>query len=112
MQGAILVARKASDVSVTFTVNGYVTQWGKDMYVVGNTPELGYWDTGKAVPPSWVDSDTWSGPAIFTDFTKGDGIEYKYIVKQGSSVTWESGSNHTYTVPTSGTGSVTDNWQY
>ncbi len=112
MQGAILVARKSSDVTVTFTVNGYVTQWGQDIYVVGNTPELGYWDTNRAVPLSWVDSDTWSGPVTFTDFTQGDTIEYKYIVKQGSSVTWEGGSNHTYTVPTSGTGSVTDNWQY
>jgi len=112
MTGAILVARKSSsDVTVTFTVNGYVTQYGQDMYVVGNTPELGYWDPNKAVPLSWVDSDTWSGPAVFTDFTKGDSIEYKYIVKQGSSVTWEGGSNHTYTVPSSGTGSATNDWQ-
>lgn len=111
MTGAILVARKGTDVSVTFTVNGYVTQYGEDIYVVGNTPELGYWDTDNAVLLNWVDSDTWSGTVLFTDFTKGDSIEYKYIVKQGGQVTWEGGSNHTYTVPTSGTGSVTDNWQ-
>lgn len=112
MTGAVLVPRKGSDVTVTFTVNDYVTQYGQDIYVVGNTPELGYWNTDKAVPLNWVDSDTWSGPVYFTDFSKGDDIEYKYIMKQGSSVTWESGSNHTYTVPSSGSGSTTNNWQY
>ena len=111
MTGAILVARKTSDVPVTFTVNGYVTQFGEDIYVVGSVPELGYWDPDKAVPLTWVDSDTWSGDVLFTDFTKGDGIEYKYIVKSGGQVTWEADPNHSYTVPSTGTGSATDNWQ-
>jgi hypothetical protein len=30
-------------------------------------PELGGWDTNKAVKLNWVDSDTWSGPVFFTD---------------------------------------------
>lgn len=111
MTGAILVAEKQSDVTVTFTVNGYVTEYGEDIYVVGNTPELGYWDTDNARALSWVDSDTWSGTVDFTDFTKGDDIEFKFIVKEGSSVTWEGGANHEYTVPSSGTGSTTKDWQ-
>lgn len=81
------------------------------MFIVGNTPELGYWDPDRAVPLNWVDSDTWSGTVSFTDLTKGDDIEYKFIVKDGSSVTWEGGSNHTYSVPSTGTDSVSDNWQ-
>jgi alpha-amylase len=111
MTGAILVARKTSDVPVTFTVNGYVTQFGEDIYVVGSVPELGYWDPDKAVPLTWVDSDTWSGDVLFTDFTNGDGIEYKYSVKSGGQVPWEADPNHSYTVPSTGTGSATDNWQ-
>ncbi len=33
-------------------------------------------------------------------------------IAANGSVTWEAGNNHTYTVPTSGTGFVTVNWQY
>ena len=110
--GSILVARSSSDVAVTFTVNGYVTTYGQNVFIVGNTPELGFWDTSKARPLAWVDSDTWSGTVYFTDMTKGKSIEYKYIVKNpDGSVIWEGGSNHTYTVPSSGSGSKTDNWQ-
>ena len=97
-------------VKVDFTVNGFVTSSGQDMYVVGNKPELGNWDVTKAVKLNWVDSDTWSGPVFFTS-SKGQAIEYKYIMRQGGSTTWESGSNRTYTVPSSGTGSRNENWR-
>ena len=33
-------------------------------------------------------------------------------IAANGAVTWEAGSNHTYTVPTSGTSFVTVNWQY
>ena len=32
-------------------------------------------------------------------------------VAAGGTVTWEGGANHSYTVPTSGTGFVTVTWQ-
>ncbi|MCA9924134.1 MAG: hypothetical protein KC421_17280 [Anaerolineales bacterium] len=100
----------SSGVDVTFTVNGYVTSYGEDMYVVGNVTELGNWNPANAVKLNWVDSDTWSGPVTFTT-SAGQGIEFKFIVRQGGSTTWESGSNRTYTVPASGSGSYTGNWQ-
>jgi isoamylase len=109
----VLAARSctASEaVKVDFTVNGFVTTTGQDMYVVGNKPELGNWDVTKAVKLNWVDSDTWSGPVFFTA-SKGQAIEYKYIVRQGGTTTWESGANRTYTVPTSGTGSRNESWR-
>ena len=99
-----------SSVDVTFTVNGYVTQFGQDMYVVGNVPELGNWNPANAVPLNWVDSDTWSGPVTFTT-SAGQGIQFKFIVRQGSSTIWEGGGNRSYTVPSSGTGSYTGSWQ-
>jgi glycogen operon protein len=96
-------------VKVDFTVNGYVTSSGQDLYVTGNVAELGNWDTSKAIKLNWVDSDTWSGPAFFST-SKGTTIQYKFIVKQGATVTWETGSNRTYNVPSSGSGSVNRNW--
>ncbi len=106
--GVILAPQ--SGVTVNFTVNGYVTQWGQNMYVVGNVPELGNWNPTNAVPLTWVDSDTWSGPATFTT-SAGQSIQFKFIVRQGGTTIWEGGSNRTYTVPSSGTGSYTGWWQ-
>lgn len=100
----------ANEVEVTFTVNGYTTSYGQDMYVVGNVPELGNWNPANAVKLEWIDSDTWSGPAAFT-VNAGQSIQFKFIVRNGSTTTWEGGSNRTYTVPSSGTGSYTGNWQ-
>ena len=97
------------NVIVTFTVNGYVTQPGQNIFVVGNTAELGNWNAANAVPLTWQDSDTWSGPVTFTT-SAGQTVQYKFIVKQGSTTTWQSGANRTYNVPASGTGSVNINW--
>jgi alpha-amylase len=98
-------------VQVTFTEVGYVTSFGQNIYIVGNVPELGNWNTAQAVKLNWVNTNTWSGPVIFTT-SKGQTIQYKYIVKNpNGSVIWEGGSNHSYTVPASGSGSRTDNWQ-
>jgi hypothetical protein len=43
----------------------------------------------------------------------GTRLQFKFIkIAANGTVTWENGSNHSYTVPTSGTGFVTVNWQY
>jgi alpha-amylase len=109
--GVILGPAGSGSTTVTFTVNGYVTSYGQNMYVVGNKPELGNWNAANAVPLGWVDSDTWSGPATFTS-SACQSIEYKYIVRQGGTTIWESGSNRTYTVPCNGSSSVSGNWQW
>jgi alpha-amylase len=109
LQGAILVP--ATSTQVTFTVHDYVTQWGQSMYVVGNVPELGNWDPAAAAPLSWVDSDTWSGVVPFIA-SRGQTIEYKYIVRQDGNTIWESGGNRTYAVPASGTDQVQDYWRH
>ena len=108
--GVVLAPSGSSSVDVTFTVNGYVTQYGQDMYVVGNVPELGNWNPANAVKLNWVDSDTWSGPVSFTT-SAGQSIQFKFIVRQGGTTIWEGGGNRTYTVPSSGTGSYTGWWQ-
>jgi isoamylase len=98
-------------VKVDFTVNGFVTTAGQDLYVVGNVPELGGWDVTKAVKLNWVDSDTWSGPVFFTA-SKGGAILYKYIMRQGATTQWETGGDRSYTVPSSGTGTRNENWRF
>lgn len=95
--------------SVTFTVNGYVTQPGQDIFVIGSAPEIGSWSPAAAVKLNWIDSDTWSGPANFST-SAGTTVEYKYIVRSGGTTTWESGSNRSCAVPASGSATTTGNW--
>jgi len=110
-----LLARACSGVTesavVTFEVNNYVTQYGEDVYVVGSVAELGNWNPANAVKLQWVDSDTWRGPVQFVQST-GQGVQYKFITKNGGTVKWENGGNRSFTVPSGGMGVQVGYWQY
>ncbi|MNW69122.1 Cyclomaltodextrin glucanotransferase precursor [compost metagenome] len=41
----------------------------------------------------------------------GTALQFKFIKSNGTTVTWEGGSNHTYTSPTSGVGTISVDWQ-
>jgi hypothetical protein len=75
--------------------------------------ELGNWGTT---------FDTAVGPMLDPNYPNwflnvsvpaGQNIQFKFIkIASNGAVTWENGANHSYTVPASGTGYVTVNWQY
>ncbi|HYE13439.1 MAG TPA: alpha-amylase family glycosyl hydrolase [Pyrinomonadaceae bacterium] len=101
-------------IPVTFTVyNASPTQVGDYIFLTGNTVELSNWAT------TW---DAAVGPMLTPNYPNwflnvsvpaGQTIQFKFIkIAAGGAVTWEAGANHTYTVPTSGTGFVNVNWQY
>jgi glycosidase len=101
-------------VPVTFTVsNASPTQVGDYIFLTGNTVELGNWAT------TW---DNAVGPMLAPNYPNwflnvsvpaGQTIQFKFIkIAASGAVTWEAGANHTYTVPTSGTGFVNVNWQH
>jgi Starch binding domain/IPT/TIG domain/Alpha amylase, C-terminal all-beta domain/Alpha amylase, catalytic domain len=101
-------------IPVTFTVNNAnPTNTGDYIFVTGNTVELGNWATtfqtaiGPMLDPNY--------PNWFLDVSlpAGQNVQFKFIdIQANGNVVWESGSNHTYSVPTSGTGSVNVSWQY
>jgi glycosidase len=101
-------------IPVTFTVNNAIsTNVGDYIFLTGNTVELGNWGTT---------FDTAIGPMLDPNYPNwflnasvpaGQNIQFKFIkIAADGTVTWENGSNHTYTVPTSGTGFVNVNWQF
>jgi glycosidase len=103
-----------AQVPVTFTVNNASpTNVGDNIYLSGSVTELGNWSTSKTVAigpmlapnyPNWF--VTASVPACAT-------IQFKFLkITAGGAVTWENGSNHSYTTPCSGTGATTMDWQY
>jgi glycosidase len=100
-------------IPVTFTVdNATPTNTGDYIFVTGNTIELGQWGTT---------FDTAIGPMLDPNYPNwflnvslpaGQNVQFKFIkIAANGAVTWENGSNHQYTVPTSGTGYVTVTWQ-
>lgn len=104
-----------AQVSVRFKVNNATTDYGTNVYIVGSVPELGSWDTTKAIGPLFNDTPTIGVyPTWFYDISvpANTQIEYKFIKIDGAgNVVWESGMNHVYTTPASNTGEVTVNWQ-
>lgn len=104
----------ANLIPVTFTVNNASqTNVGDYIFLTGSTVELGNWGTT---------FDTAIGPMLDPNYPNwflnvsvpaGQNIQFKFIkIAANGAVTWENGSNHTYTVPTSGTAFVIVNWQY
>ncbi|MCX3062004.1 carbohydrate-binding module family 20 domain-containing protein [Streptomyces beihaiensis] len=98
----------ADATAVTFTVNA-TTAYGTNVYVVGSIPSLGSWNTDDAIALSSAAYPSWGGTAIVS---KSTSFEYKYIKKDASgNVTWESGSNRSYTTGTNAAYSTSDTWQ-
>ena len=103
----------AKQIPVTFTVNNASpTNVGDYIFLTGSTTELGNWST------SW---DGAVGPMLAPNYPNwflnasmpaGTTIQFKFIkIAANGTVTWEAGANHSFTVPASGTGAVTVNWQ-
>ncbi|HTS34749.1 MAG TPA: alpha-amylase family glycosyl hydrolase [Candidatus Solibacter sp.] len=101
-------------IPVTFTVNNATpTSPGDYIFVTGSTIELGNWGTT---------FDTAVGPMLDPNYPNwflnvslpaGTNVQFKFIkIASNGAVTWEAGSNHSYAVPSSGTGFVNVNWQY
>lgn len=97
-------------VYVTFTVNNATTEWGQNVYLVGDCAELGNWDPELAIGPgSCPDYPSW---VINAALKAGTEVEFKAIKKDaGGNVVWESGANHSYTVPDAETADCTISWQ-
>ncbi|MDD3223576.1 MAG: alpha-amylase family glycosyl hydrolase [Clostridium sp.] len=102
----------SKQVCVRFVVNNANTILGENVYLTGDVGELGSWDTKKAIG-SMFNNVLYQYPTWYYDVSvpAGKKINFKFIKKNGTNVTWESGGNHTFTAPTSGTTTVTVNWQ-
>ncbi|SED55404.1 carbohydrate-binding module family 20 domain-containing protein [Streptomyces sp. KS_5] len=93
---------------MTFNVTA-TTVWGTNVFVVGSIAALGSWNPADAIPLSSASYPTWSKRVVVP---KSTAFEFKYLKKDGSgNVTWESGTNRSYTTGTSGGYTSTDTWK-
>ena len=66
----------------------YDSRWGEELFLTGNTTELGLWNPNKAVPMEYVGPGIWS---VETDVTPT--AEYKYFIRENNQIRWEDGPN-------------------
>ncbi|MFF4648878.1 carbohydrate-binding module family 20 domain-containing protein, partial [Streptomyces sp. NPDC001380] len=98
----------SSATGASFAVNA-ATTYGQNIFVAGDNAALGGWDTAKALPLSSAAYPVWK---LDVALPAGTTFQYKYIRKDASgAVTWESGSNRTATVPSSGQVVLNDTWR-
>ncbi|MFJ3894575.1 carbohydrate-binding module family 20 domain-containing protein [Streptomyces sp. NPDC090083] len=100
----------ADTAATDVTFNEYATtDLGTNVYVTGSIASLGSWNTSDAIPLSSASYPTWSRLVIVP---KSTAFTYKYIKKDGSgNVTWESGTNRSYTTGTGSGYTASDTWK-
>ena len=98
--------KRIAPVSLSEMVNA-TTVWGENVYVLGNRAELSNWNTAGGVALSSATYPVWQGTV---NLPAGTAVEYKYVKKNGSTVTWESGANRTLNTGSACTMSTSDTW--
>lgn len=93
--------------AVKFTINYSNTVSGQDLYIVGNTAQLGSWNTANAIKMSGAAYPNWT---VTVNLTSGTNVLYKYFRKDASgNILWEGDPNNSLT-PSGTSQSVTDTW--
>ncbi len=96
-----------STVAVTFAANA-TTTWGQNVFLLGSRAELSNWNTGGGVALSSAAYPVWRGTV---NLPANTAIEYKYVKKNGSAVTWEGGGNRTLNTGSNCTLTINDSWR-
>jgi len=101
-------------IPVTLTVNNAnPTNPGDYIFVTGNTVELGNWGTTFQTAVGPMLTPNYPNWFLNVSLPAGQTVQFKFIdIQANGNVVWESGSNHSYAVPASGTAAVTVSWQY
>ena len=71
----------------------YNSRWGEELFLTGNSAELGNWNTNKAIPMEYVGPGIWSACVETRHGTSLQTVEYKYFIRENSQIRWEDGPN-------------------
>ena len=71
----------------------YNSRWGEELFLTGNSEELGNWNTNKAVPMEYMGSGIWSVSVETRRATSLQTTEYKYFIRENDQIRWEDGPN-------------------
>ncbi|NJN02462.1 MAG: cyclomaltodextrin glucanotransferase [Leptolyngbyaceae cyanobacterium SL_1_1] len=97
---------------VRVQLNGVDTQPGEVIAVIGDCPELGHWDIGKAYWLEYINQNTWFGEIPFNQ-SAGRLITYKYVMlREGTSPLRENLVARRWVLVESGTVKWRDTWAW
>ena len=71
----------------------YNSRWGEELFLTGNTTELGLWNPEKAVRMDYAGPGTWSATVETQRATSPQTVEYKYFIRENGQTRWEDGPN-------------------
>ena len=71
----------------------YDSRWGEELFLTGNSDELGNWNTNKAVKMEYVGPGIWSVSVETRRTTSLQTTEYKYFIRENGQIRWENGPN-------------------
>ena len=86
-------------ILVDVQVHGVKSEFGQEIVVCGDAPELGEWDLDRAVRLEYVNNAMWAGTVAF-DASVGKEVHYKYVVRSAAGHVREPGRGHHRAVPT------------
>lgn len=96
---------RKTDARVEFSCAKGETRQGENIYVVGNTPNLGNWDPSRAVKMVPAAYPEWQQQ--IAGFRANQDVEWKCIKKTGNQVIWQTGANNRFRTNSNGTGQST-----
>jgi alpha-amylase len=99
-------APSCTSVTVSFAAT-VTTVLGENVFVLGNRSELSNWNTSGGLALSSATYPVWRGSVNLPPNTT---FEYKYVKKNGSAVTWETGANRVVNTGTACTLTLNDTW--
>ncbi|MGH7999408.1 MAG: alpha-amylase family glycosyl hydrolase, partial [Brasilonema sp.] len=113
-RGVIVLSRVGERVKgetiVRVQLNGVETQPGETIVVIGDCPELGNWDIGKAYPLEYINTNTWFAEIPFNE-SAGKLISYKYaVLREGRSPLRENLMTRRWVIAKEGTVKWRDIW--
>ncbi|MBW4628088.1 MAG: alpha amylase C-terminal domain-containing protein [Brasilonema octagenarum HA4186-MV1] len=113
-RGAIVLSRLGERVKgetiVRVQLNGVQTLPGETIVVIGDCPELGNWDIGKAYPLEYINTNTWFAEIPFNE-SAGKLVSYKYAMwREGKSPLRENLMNRRWVIAKEGTVKWRDTW--
>ena len=71
----------------------YDSRWGEELFLTGNSDELGNWNPNKAVPMEYVGPGIWSVSVETHGRASLQTTEYKYFIRENDQIRWEDGPN-------------------
>ena len=71
----------------------YDSRWGEELFLTGNSTELGNWSPDKGVKMEYVGPGIWSVCVETRHGTSLPTVEYKYFIRENDQIRWEDGPN-------------------